>query len=65
MKLTGTCSLLKEGHESKKKKKKKGLPFLGSGTPNFWLGLLLLIKGESGTPTFKILVKTLVKVPQI
>ena len=57
MKLAGTCSLLKESHE---KKKKKGLLFLGSGTPTFWLGLLLCIKRESRTPTFKILVRTLV-----
>ena len=57
MKLAGTCSLLKESHE--KKKKKMGLLFLGSGTPTFWLGLLLFIKRESRTPTFKILVRTL------
>ena len=37
MKLLGTCSLLKECHE-----KNMGLLFLGSGTPTFWLGLLLL-----------------------
>ena len=36
-----------------------GLLFLGSGTPTFWLGLLLFIKRESRTPTFKILVRTL------
>ena len=60
MKLAGTCSLLKESHE-KKKKKKMGLLFLGSGTPTFWLGLLLFIKRESQTPTFKILVRTLSK----
>ena len=36
-----------------------GLLFLGSGTPTFWLGLLLFIKWESRTPTFKILVRTL------
>ena len=59
MKLAGTCSLLKESHEKKKKKKKMGLLFLGSGTPTFWLGLLLFIKRESRTPTFKILVRTL------
>ena len=58
MKLPGICSLLKESHE-KKKKKYMGLLFLGSGTPTFWLGLLLFIKGESKTPTFKILVRTL------
>ena len=40
MKLAGTCSLLKESHE--KKKKKMGLLFLGSGTPYFL----------AGTPTF-------------
>ena len=59
VKLPGTCSLLKESHEKKKKKKKMGLLFLGSGTPTFWLGLLLFIKRESQTPTFKILVRTL------
>ena len=65
VKLAGTCSLLKESHE--KKKKKNGTPifgewdsyFLGSGTPTFWLVLLLFIKRESRTPTFKILVRTL------
>ena len=57
MKLAGTCSLLKESHE----KKKMGLLFLGSGTPTFWLGLLLFIKRESRTPTFKILVRTLIR----
>ena len=36
-----------------------GLLFWGSGTPTFWLGLLLLTKRESRTPTFKILVRTL------
>ena len=36
-KLPGTCSLSKESHE----KKKMGLVFWGSGTPTFWLGLLL------------------------
>ena len=56
MKLPG--KLLKESHE-KKNKKKTGLLFLGSGTPTFWLGLLHFIKGESGTPTYKILVRTL------
>ena len=55
VKLAGTCSLLKESHG----KKKMGLQFLGSGTPTFWLGLLLFIKRESRTPTFKILVRTL------
>ena len=55
MKLQGICSLLKESHE----KKKMGLLFLGNGTPTFWLGLLHFIKGESQTPTFKILVRTL------
>ena len=59
MKLAGTCSPLKESHEKKKKKKKIGLLFLGSRTPTFWLGLLLFIKRESRTPTFKILVRTL------
>ena len=54
MKLPETCSLSKESHE-----KKMGLVFWGSGTPTFWLGLLLFIKRESGTPTFKILVRTL------
>ena len=39
--------------------KKMGLLFFGSGTPIFWLGLLLFIKRESRTPTFKILVRTL------
>ena len=64
--LLGTCSLSKESHEKKKKKKKKerkkkmGLLFWGSGTPTFWLGLLLFTKRESRTPTFKILVRTLV-----
>ena len=44
-----------------KKKKKNGTPiFWGSGTPTFWLGLLLFIKRESRTPTSKILVRTLV-----
>ena len=62
MKLAGTCSLLKECHE-KKKIKKNGTPILGSGTPTFWLGLLLFIKRESRTPTFKILVRTLNEVP--
>ena len=57
MKLPGTCSISKESH--KKKKKKMGLLFWGSGTPTFWLGLLLFIKRESWTPTFKILVRTL------
>ena len=37
-----------------------GLLFLESGTSTFWLGLLLFIKRESRTPTFKILVRTLV-----
>ena len=37
----------------------EGIEFLGSGTPTFWLGLLLFIKRESWTPTFKILVRTL------
>ena len=55
MKLLGTCSLSKESHE----KKKMGLLFWGSGTPTFWLGLLLFTKRESLTPTFKILVRTL------
>ena len=45
-----------------KKKKKMGLLFLESGTPTFWLGLLLFIKRESRTPTFKILVRTLLTV---
>ena len=57
MKLPGTCSLSKENQ--KKKKKKMGLLFWGSGTPTFWLGLLLFTKRESRTPTFKILVRTL------
>ena len=57
MKLPGTCSLSKESHE--KKKKKMGLLFWGSGTPTFWLGLLLFTKRESRTPTFKILVRIL------
>ena len=48
-----------KGESWKKKKKKMGLLFLGSGTPTFWLGLLLFIKRESRTPTFKILVRTL------
>ena len=39
--------------------KKMGLLFFGSGTPTFWLGLLLFIKREPWTPTFKILVRTL------
>ena len=56
MKLLGTCSISKESH---KKKKKMGLLFWGSGTPTFWLGLLLFTKRESRTPTFKILVRTL------
>ena len=56
MKLPGTCSLSKE--KKKKKKKKMGLLFWGSGTPAFWLGLLLF-KKKSQTPTFKILVRTL------
>ena len=51
-----TCSLLKESHKKKKKKKKGGG---GGGTPAFWLGLLLFIKRESQTPTFKTLVRTL------
>ena len=69
MKLPGTCSLSKENEvtgdmlnikgESKKKKKKMGLLIWGSGTPTFWLGLLLFTKRESRTPTFKILVRTL------
>ena len=58
MKIPGTCSLSKESHK-KKKKKKMGLLLWGSGTPTFWLGLLLFIKKESQTPTFKILVRTL------
>ena len=57
MKLLGTCSLSKESHE--KKKIIMGLLFWGSGTPTFWLGLLLFTKRESRTPTFKILVRTL------
>ena len=47
--------MFKEGHE----KIKMGFLFLGNGTPNFWQGLLFFIKGESRTPTFKILVRTL------
>ena len=43
----------------KKKIKKMGLLFWGSETPTFWLGLPLFIKRESRTPTFKILVRTL------
>ena len=62
MKLAGTCSLLKESHEKKKKKKRMGLLFLGSVTPTFWLGLLRFIKRESRTPTFKILVRTLLDI---
>ena len=61
MKLLGTSSLSKESHE--KKKKKMGLLFWGSGTPTFWLGLLLFTKRGSRTPTFKILVKTLGYMP--
>ena len=57
MKLPGTCSLSKESYE---KKKKMGLLFWGSGTPTFWLGLLLFTKRESRTPTYKILVRTLI-----
>ena len=64
--LLGTCSLSKESHEKKTKKKerkkKKGLLFWGSGTPIFWLGLLLFTKRESRTPTFKILVRTLLQI---
>ena len=44
MKLLGTCSLLKETPE----KKKMGLLFFGSGTPTFWLGLLLFIQEFRG-----------------
>ena len=40
-------------------KKKMGLLFWGSGTLTFWLGVLLFIKRESQTPTFKIQVRTL------
>ena len=40
-----------------------GLLFWGSGTPTFWLGLLLFTKRESRTPTFKILVRTLPSCP--
>ena len=40
-----------------------GLLFWGSGTPTFWLGLLLFIKRESRTPNFKILVRTLTSLP--
>ena len=40
-------------------KKKWDSYFLGSGTPTFWLGLIIFMKGESWTPTFKILVRTL------
>ena len=36
-----------------------GLLFWRTGTPTFWLGLLLFTKRESRTPTFKILVRTL------
>ena len=54
MKLLGTCSLSKESWE--KKKKKNGTPILGG------MGLLLFIKRESRTPTFKILVRTLILV---
>ena len=46
MKLPGTCSVLKESHDIK------------DGTPFYWLGRPLFIKGESPTPTFKILVRT-------
>ena len=60
MKLPGTCSLSKESHE--REKKKMGLLFCGSGTPTFWLGLLLFTKRESRTPTFKILERTLLHV---
>ena len=42
-----------------------GLLFWGSGTPTFWLGLLLFIKRESRTPTFKILVRTLIRLLSI
>ena len=45
--------------KKKKKKKKMGLLFWGSGTPTFWLGFLLFIKGESQIPAFKMLVRTL------
>ena len=75
MKLPGTCSLSKENevkeggggggrgehaqYQRRVIKKKMGLLFWGSGTPTFWLGLLLFTKRESRTPTFKILVRTL------
>ena len=43
MKLAGTCSLLKESHEKKKKKEKNGTPIFGecdsyflAGTPTFY-----------------------------
>ena len=38
-----------------------GLLFYGSGTPIFWLGLLLFIDGSSRTAIFKILVRTLIR----
>ena len=43
-----------------KKKKKKWDSYFGGVAPTFWLGLLLFTKRESRTPTFKILVRTLV-----
>ena len=55
MKLPWTCSLLKESHE----KEKWDSCFWGVGLKPFLLGLLLFIKEESRTPTFKILVRTL------
>ena len=37
----------------------------GGGAPTFWLGLLLFTKRESRTPTFKILVRTLLYIEQL
>ena len=50
MKLPIRSLLLKDSHEKKDE------------TPTFWLGLLLFIKGESLTPAFKILVRSLINI---
>ena len=61
--IKGECSLSKESHEKKKKKKNNGTSILGewdsyflAGTPTFYK------KGVPRTPTFKILVRTLIVV---
>ena len=55
--LPGTCSLLKESHE--KQKKKWDSYFWGVGLLLFGWDSYFFIKGESRTPTFNIIVRTL------